>query len=110
VATAAAATGAAEAGLPAPREVDASTLAPGTRLVQFGAFESQDEARAEWTRIAGRFGPLMGGKDMVIQSAESGGNTFYRLRALGFEDEDDARRFCAALTAEGANCIPVAHR
>ena len=94
----------------APEEVDAATLAPGTRLVQFGAFDSQDEARAEWMRIASRFGALMAGKAMVVQAAESGGRTFYRLRGLGFDDEDDARRFCAALTAEGANCIPVAHR
>lgn len=94
----------------APEAVDAATLAPGTRLVQFGAFETQDEAAAEWTRIAGRFAELMAGKSMVVESAVSGGNTFYRLRALGFDGEDDARRFCAALTAEGANCIPVAHR
>jgi hypothetical protein len=46
----------------------------------------------------------------VIQSAESGGRTFYRLRAEGFADEDDARRFCAAITAEGPDCIPVAVR
>ncbi|MCB6177024.1 SPOR domain-containing protein [Rhodobacter sp. Har01] len=94
----------------APETVDPATLAPGTRLVQFGAFETEDEARAEWTRIGGRFAALMAGKAMVIESAVSGGNTFFRLRALGFEGEDDARRFCAALTAEGANCIPVAHR
>ena len=104
------ATAPSEAAPVAPEEVDASTLAPGTRLVQFGAFDTQDEARAEWMRIAARFSALMAGKAMVIQPAESGGRTFYRLRGLGFEDENDARRFCAALTAEGANCIPVAHR
>ncbi|MFZ1470217.1 MAG: SPOR domain-containing protein [Paracoccaceae bacterium] len=91
-------------------EVDPATLAPGTRLVQFGAFDSDKEARAEWVRLAGRFGDLMAGKSMVIQAAESGGRTFYRLRALGFESEDDARRFCSALVTESTNCIPVAHR
>lgn len=93
-----------------PKTVDPATLKPGTRLVQFGAYESEADASAEWTRIAGRFAALMGDKAMVIQAAESGGNTFYRLRAVGFQDEADARRFCAALTAEGTNCIPVAHR
>jgi hypothetical protein len=93
-----------------PPEVDAGTLEPGTRLVQFGTFDSDAEARAEWTRLAGRFGDLMAGKSLVIQSAVSGGRTFYRLRALGFESEDDARRFCSALVIENASCIPVAHR
>ena len=93
-----------------PTEVDPATLAVGTRLVQFGTFDSDKEARAEWTRLAGRFGVLMEGKSMVIQSAVSGGSTFYRLRALGFEGEDDARRFCSALLIENASCIPVAHK
>lgn len=91
-------------------EVDADTLPPGTRLVQFGAYDSEDQARAEWDKLAGRFGELMTGKARVIQSAQSGGRTFYRLRAQGFADADDARRFCAALTAEKADCIPVAIR
>ncbi|MBP9182047.1 MAG: SPOR domain-containing protein [Fuscovulum sp.] len=94
----------------APVEVDPATLEPGTRLVQFGAFDSDKEARAEWLRLAGRFGELMAGKAMVIQPATSGGRSFYRLRAQGFEGEDDARRFCSALVAENASCIPVAHR
>ena len=43
----------------------------------------------------------------MIQKAQSGGRTFYRLRAHGFEDLADARRFCALLVAEGPDCIPV---
>jgi hypothetical protein len=96
--------------LVAPVEVDAATLTAGTRLVQFGAFDTVDEARAEWARLQGRFGDLMADKGRVVQAAESGGRTFYRLRAHGFEDEDDARRFCSAFVAENAACIPVAHR
>lgn len=91
-------------------EIDPSTLTAGTRLVQLGAYDSAEIARAEWARVRGRFGDLMTGKSLVVQSAQSGGRTFYRLRAHGFEGEDDARRFCAALVAENAACIPVAHR
>ena len=93
-----------------PLEIDATTLAAGTRLVQFGAFDSIDEAKAEWTRLQGTFGDLMAGKAMVVQAAESGGRTFFRLRAHGFADEAEARRFCAAFIAENASCIPVAQR
>ncbi|RGP37750.1 SPOR domain-containing protein [Pseudotabrizicola alkalilacus] len=91
-------------------EIDSTTLTAGTRLVQLGAFDSPEIARAEWIRLRERFGDLMTGKSLVVQSAQSGGRTFYRLRAHGFDGEDDARRFCAALLAENAACIPVAHR
>lgn len=94
----------------APVEIDAGGIAAGTRLVQFGAFDTADEARADWARLQGRFADLMAGKAMVVQAAESGGRAFYRLRAHGFADEDDARRFCSAFVAEEAACIPVAHR
>ena len=99
---------------PAPavsgRERDADTLAPGTRLVQIGAFDSPETARAEWTRLEARFGDYLEDKDRVIQRATSGGRVFYRLRAHGFEDLAAARRFCAAFVAGNVDCIPVVTR
>lgn len=91
-------------------EIAFDTIAPGTLLVQLGAFDDQDKARAEWTRLSGRFADLMGDKALVIQPAQSGGKTFYRLRAHGFATDDDTRRFCTAMLAENATCIPVAQR
>lgn len=91
----------------APNEIDPSTIAPGTRLVQFGTFDTAEEARAAWVLLQGRFGEIMAEKAMVVQPAESGGRTFYRLRAHGFDGEDDARRFCSAFVSENAVCIPV---
>lgn len=88
-------------------EVDPASLPDGTRLVQLGAFDSAEIARGEWDRIAIRFEALMADKRRVIQAASSGGRTFYRLRVEGFADVTDARRFCAALVAEGTNCIPA---
>lgn len=94
----------------AANEIDPATIPVGTRLVQFGAFDTADEARAEWVRLTGSFGELMAGKGLVLQPAESGGRTFYRLRAHGFDDEADARRFCSAFVAQNATCIPVPQR
>lgn len=91
----------------APNEIDPATIPAGTRLVQFGTFDTAEEARAEWVRLSGQFGELMAEKSMVVQPAESGGRTFYRLRAHGFDGEDDARRFCSAFVSENAICIPV---
>lgn len=93
-----------------PRDVDADSIPTGTRLAQLGAFESADVARKEWTRLSGRFEDYLQDKDRVIQKAQSGGRTFYRLRAMGFDDLSDARRFCSALVAENAECIPVVTR
>lgn len=91
-------------------EVDPASLKAGTRLVQLGAFDDESAARAEWDRLNTRFSELLTGKSRVVQAAQSGGRTFFRLRAHGFDDEADARRFCSALLAENAACIPVAVR
>lgn len=92
------------------RDIDPDTIAPGTRLAQLGAFASPEIAIREWNRLAERFDEFLVGKARVIQKAESGGRTFYRLRAMGFDDLNDARRFCSTLVAERAECIPVVVR
>lgn len=91
-------------------EIDPATLSAGTRLVQLGAFDTAAEARAEWSRLFARFGDLMRDKAPVVEPAQSGGRAFFRLRAHGFGGEEEARRFCSALLAEEAACIPVAQR
>ena len=94
-----------------PQAIATTTaVAVGTNLVQLGAFPNAEVAGVEWTRLQGRFGDVMGDKSRLIQSATSGGKTFYRLRAQGFAELGDARRFCAALVAEGTDCIPVVVR
>ena len=82
----------------------------GTRLVQFGAYDSPEIAREQWGKLQARFGEYLDDKERVIEEASSGGRTFYRLRAHGFSDLSDSRRFCAAIVAEGADCIPVVSR
>jgi hypothetical protein len=92
------------------REIAPADLPEGTRLVQLGAFDTAEIARAEWVRLAGRFPDFMAGRARVIEEASSGGQRFYRLRAVGFDDLAASRRFCAALVAQGAACIPVTVR
>ncbi|MGR3291161.1 MAG: SPOR domain-containing protein [Paracoccaceae bacterium] len=90
--------------------INPADIPVGTRLVQLGAFETSDIARQEWLKAASRFEEFMAGKSRVIEQAQSGGKVFYRLRAHGFDDLADARRFCSALLAAQANCIPVVTR
>ena len=96
-----------EAAVMAALTNEAGSIPVGTRLVQLGAFDSAEVAGREWERLGTKFGEYMDGKERVIQRAESGGRVFYRLRAMGFADLSDSRRFCAALMAERADCIPV---
>ncbi len=91
-------------------DIDAGSLPAGTRLVQLGAFDTPEIARAQWGQLNSRFGPFMEGKKRIVMEAKSGGRTFYRLRAEGFDDIGDARRFCSALVAESVDCIPVVTR
>ncbi len=91
-------------------EIDPSAIPSGTRLAQLGAYDSPDVARAEWARMQTRFGDILQDKSRVIEEAQSSGRTFYRLRAMGFVDLSDTRRFCSAVKAEGVDCIPVQTR
>lgn len=95
---------------PPPDELDAASLPAGSHLVQMGAFDDEAAARREWTRLQGLFPDLLGGKSMVVQAAQSGGRTFYRLRAAGFDGAEAARGFCSELLKGNATCIPVVQR
>lgn len=92
---------------PAVTDIDPDTLAPGTRLVQFGAYDDEDEARAMWEQLSQQFPGMLDGRGRVIEQAVAGGSTFYRLRAHGFDGEPQARRFCAEFTHRQVDCIPV---
>lgn len=94
----------------AAKEVDFTTIAVGTRLVQLGAFDDEATARSEWVKLEAQFPDLISTKSMVVQPAQSGGRTFYRLRALGFDDEDAARKFCTVLLEQNVSCIPATQK
>jgi hypothetical protein len=96
-----------------PRATQAAAVVPtkpaiaaGSVLVQFGAYDSAAVAEQEWTRISAKLANFLGTQTRVIQKAQSGRRTFYRLRAAGFGDIAEARRFCSAVS-EKAECYPV---
>jgi hypothetical protein len=91
-------------------ELAITDLPAGTRLVQLGAFDSAEIARAEWVRLAARYPDFFAGRARIVQQASSGGQEFFRLRANGFDSLDASRRFCAEMVARGAACIPVTIR
>ena len=92
------------------RDLSPSDISAGSALVQLGAFDSEAVAKAEWQRLDKRFSSFMRGRDRLIVKATSGGRDFYRLRAVGFADIDDAKRFCATMVAGDVDCIPILAR
>lgn len=95
---------------PVDIDLDPEDIAPGTPLAQLGAFDSPATATAEWDRVASRFDAFFADRQRVVQRAEVGGKIFFRLRVAPFDDLAGAKRFCSALSAQGADCIPVRMR
>lgn len=93
----------------APGEIAPDDLQPGASLAQIGTFLTPEDARTGWQRLAARHDDFLPGRQHVILRAQSGGRAFYRLRVAGFPDMDAARRFCAALQGDGADCIAARH-
>lgn len=95
---------------PQRRETVRNVSMGGKEAVQLGAFPQEALARSAWTALVGKFPDLLEGSEQRIEMVERQGRTFWRLRAGGFSDIADARRVCAALTAGGAECVPVVVR
>ncbi|MEM8788960.1 MAG: SPOR domain-containing protein [Pseudomonadota bacterium] len=90
--------------------VDPDSLAPGSFLVQLGAFDNRDQAAGQWQRLTGAHGDLLGPLPWLIQEVEQNGRTFFRLRVAGFADANEQRSMCVALIARGVDCIAATKR
>ncbi len=86
----------------------AKPSAAGSYRVQLGAFSSEDTARAEWRRVAARFGDLKSLTPLVT-AVQTGSGKLYRLQA-GLASEGAARELCTRLKAGGQACIFVPPR
>jgi hypothetical protein len=93
------------ASTPAAREV--GSVKPGARLVQLGAFDSEDLTRKAWSQLVARHSDLLGTKSLYVERTTGNARVFYRLRVAGFADAEETRAMCEALRARGIDCIPV---
>ncbi|MGN6422874.1 MAG: SPOR domain-containing protein [Asticcacaulis sp.] len=76
----------------------------GGTAVQIGAFDSTDTANAEYAKVASSYGLFVGGAGKKIEKVTTANGTFYRTAFTGLTP-DKARAFCAALKANGRDCI-----
>jgi len=85
--------------------LDAS--APGGAEVQLGAWRSEAEARAGWTRAQARAGGLLDGlRPHIVTTDLPGKGRYYRLRTAPARGQARGR-FCAALAGQGLACLPA---
>jgi len=105
-----AAAGTADVPLVPSDEIDPGAIAEGAGLAQLGTFSAPEAARQGWRQLAATHGALLDGRRYLVQPAESGGRAFFRLRAAGFADMGEARRFCVAMRAVGAECVAAPHK
>lgn len=90
--------------VPAPRPATPSpTAAPGTGLIQLGAYTSEAAANQAYNALAQRYA-FLGTMPRMIVQANVGGTSFYRLRVTAGAQ---AAETCAKLKAGGANCLIV---
>mgnify|MGYP000156120244 CR=1 FL=1 len=89
------------AGKPAPGP-PATTAAKGNWRVQLGAFAKRSSAQALFAKLAGS-GPLAGRQSFLVPAG-----AVTRLQAGPFASREAAAAACAALSARGQACFPVA--
>lgn len=92
---------------PAAQVNEVANLSAGTRLVQLGAYDSEEIARQAWQRLVASNGDLLGDKSLYVERTTTNARVFYRLRVAGFSDTDGTRAMCEALRARSIDCIPV---
>ena len=78
----------------------------GTHVVQVGAFRSNDEAMAQWSRMQTKLGDFLAGKGPDVEVADLGERgVYHRLRVGPFSSSDDAKTSCAGLKERGQDCL-----
>lgn len=75
-------------------------LESGKYVVQLGAWNSEAEARAGWSRAVARSGKLAG-----YVPASSTFKQFHRVSVGGFASNADAQALCRAIQADGGRCF-----
>ena len=82
----------------------AAVAATGASIVQLAAVDSEPAAKAEWQRLAHKYGDLLDGRSPTISKIEHAGKIFWRVRTGGFGDVAQAEQFCARVKAKGGGC------
>ena len=106
-------TGVAPAPANTPDSTPILTPAPsyaGEKMIQLGAYDDEESANRDYDLLLEDNQDLMGRLVRFVERREAGGRVFYRLRARGFTNMEEAADMCTALLARSVQCIAVTAR
>ncbi|WP_262267887.1 SPOR domain-containing protein [Microvirga yunnanensis] len=74
-------------------------------VVQLGATDDEDKAKAMLDSARSRFGKVLGKASPFTEKVTVDGSTLYRARFSGFSESNDAANACKQLKKGGINCF-----
>jgi D-alanyl-D-alanine carboxypeptidase len=78
---------------------------PGSWVIQLGAAEDEDKARAILAEARSRSGRALADTKPYTEKVVRDGSTLYRARFSGFEEPDEAQEACKTLKSRGFACF-----
>ena len=88
-----------------PAEKVAELPVDGGFIVQLAALQEPGKIDGEWRRLQKSFPSLLGDMELIVEKADVGGKTFYRLQTGPFPTKATAEDICAQLRVKKQACI-----
>ncbi len=82
----------------------------GEIMIQFDMYDDEGSANRDYDQLLADNQDLLGSLVRFVERREAGGRVFYRLRARGFANMNEATSMCDALLARAVKCIAVTAR
>ena len=86
-------------------EAPARGVTPTAWVIQLGAMDDEDKAKATLAEARSRVGGALGKAAPYTVRVSHGGTTLYRARFSGFSEQGAAQDACNALKKNGFNCF-----
>ena len=83
------------------------TAPKDAKIVQLGAYETEEMAISMWTIFKNRHRELLKDRSYYIEKTVKNSKTYYRLRTFGFKERAEARSFCKTVAALQTPCIAI---
>lgn len=98
---------------PAPKPAPAKPLPAQTAqvptdsgyLLQLAAMQEEGAAKQEWARLQNAYPQLLGSLSLIIQKADVGGKTYYRILTGPFPTKATVEDICSQLKAKKQSCL-----
>ena len=79
-------------------------------MVHLGSFKNKVLASADVENFVVRHKGYLTDKTVFLQKSETGGRSIYRMRAIGFSNTSETKKFCVIINSFGNDCIPISNK